>query len=113
MARSQIAEEKLTVVGVVIVAAMEMYFAHRAALARGEKLRVTMYEKNPDIVTTTSYNLAPSLSFNEAMAVLPPADELVEKIHWPFVEAGGMRVDDVFPDGAHVNDRDASLEFIH
>lgn len=56
MPRAKIAETKLTIVGGGIIGAMEAYQAFQEAKARGEKIRITIYEKNPDISGTTSVN---------------------------------------------------------
>jgi glycine/D-amino acid oxidase-like deaminating enzyme len=95
MPRAKIAETKLTIVGGGIIGAMEAYQAFQEAKARGEKIRITIYEKNPDISGTTSVNIAPSLTPDELLSVVPRGKTLLEKLGLLFSEPGGIRVDDV------------------
>jgi hypothetical protein len=87
--------QKVTIVGAGIGGALEAYFVHKDAQANGRKVRITMLDKNPGISDTTTSNIAPSLTPDEIMSVVPPAPILIEKLGILFSQPGGIRVDDV------------------
>jgi hypothetical protein len=90
-------DRKLTLVGGGIVAYMTAYFAYKHAMAQNETIRVTIHEKNQrvgDFHDTTTQHLVPSLTFDEIVAVIPPAAILEQKASILFNE-GGIRVPDV------------------
>ncbi len=101
-------DKKLTIIGAGIVAALEVYFAHQAALAAGESLRTTMFEKNSSLSETTASNIAPSLTPDEILSVVPRGHALLEKLGIVFSQPGGIRVDDV----PGVNDSETAQRFI-
>lgn len=100
--------QKLTIIGGGIIGLLEAYFAHREAKAKGTSIRVTIHEKNASIADTTASNIAPSLTPDEMLSVVPRGPALVEKLGILFNEPGGIRVDDV--KGAHTSS--SALEFI-
>jgi hypothetical protein len=86
---------------------MEAYYAHVAARAKGERLRVTMFEaKGPR--ESTAEKIAPSLTPDEILSVVPRGGVLVQKLGMLFSQAGGIRVDDV----SNVNGSEAAEAFI-
>lgn len=99
--------KKITIVGGGIVGAFEAYRAWQDAQAEGETLRVTIYEKHPELLST-AMGIAPSLTPDEILAVVPRGRELIEALTRLFNEPRGIRVDDV----VGVNDSPAAQEFI-
>jgi len=86
--------QKLTIVGGGIIGAMEAYYAHAEASAKGERLRVTMFEaRGPR--ESTAEKIAPSLTPDEILSVVPRGGVLVQKLGMLFSQPGGIRVDDV------------------
>src|SRR6476620_5419114 len=88
-------QNKLTILGGGIVGVLEAYYAYLDARKHGNKLRVSIYEKNEKISDTTVSHLVPSLTPDEILAVVPPGQELLNKLKILFNEPGGIRVDDV------------------
>lgn len=101
-------EKKLTIIGGGMIGLMEAYFAYLKARDNNEKIRITVYEKNESFNQTTSAKIAPSLTPDEILAVVPRGAALVEKLKILFSEPGGIRVDDV----DDVNDSAIAAEFI-
>lgn len=99
---------KLTIIGSGISGALEAYYAYKKAQLNNEKIRITMLDKNSSITETTVYNIAPSLTPDEILSVVPPATVLLEKLRSLFSEPGGIRVDDV----ENVNDTKVANDFI-
>lgn len=87
--------KKLSVIGGGIIAAMRIYYAFQEAERKGERLRVSLYEKNERLQQTTTANIAPSLTPDEILSVVPRGQELKTKLGLLFSEPGGIRVDDV------------------
>ncbi len=106
---------KVSIIGGGIIGALESYYAYQDAQKKGEKVCVTVYEKghsfessNPhQLSTNTAYNIAPSLTVDEIVSVVPRGSELMEKLAVLFNRPGGIRVDDV----EGVNDSEAALYF--
>ncbi len=88
-------QDKLTIIGGGIVAAIETYFAYLSAKENKSKIRVTIYEKNSDHSETTTAHIVPSLTPDEILSVVPRGQELVEKLQLLFSEPGGIQVTDV------------------
>lgn len=87
--------KKLTIIGGGIAAALEAYYAYREAKENGTPIRITIYEKNHTLSETTAYNIMPSLTPDEILAVVPRGKDLPEKLGILFSEPGGIQVDDV------------------
>lgn len=87
--------EKTTIVGAGIIGALTAYYTWLEARAKGEQARITVYDKNENILQTTACNIVPSLTDNEAASVVPPVTVLFDKLRTKFNEPGGIRVDDV------------------
>jgi len=101
-------QNKLTIVGAGIVGFLEAYTAWLIAMLRGERVRVTIHDKNYTIKGTTTAHIVPSLTPDEILSVVPRGQELINKLKLLFSEPGGIRVDDV----PGVNDSIAANEFI-
>lgn len=101
-------ETKLTIIGGGMIGLMEAYFAFLKAKEKGQPIRITIFEKNQSFDQTTAAKIAPSLTPDEILAVVPRGAALVEKLKILFSEPGGIRVDDV----AFVNDSAVAKEFI-
>ncbi len=108
-ARPNYPKSKLTIIGGGIIGLLEAYYAYLEASQRGERIRVTIFEKNRTKEETTIAHLVPSLTPDEILSVVPKAPELIKKLRLLFTEPGGIRVDDV-PD---VNDSRSADDFIH
>lgn len=100
--------DKITIVGGGIIGALEAYFAYKNAKKQGKQIRVTVYDKNEDLSQTTTHNIVPSLTADEALSVVPRGAALVEKLGFLFSEPGGIRVDDV----PNVNGTDVAKRFV-
>lgn len=106
---------KTSIVGGGIVGALESYYAYKDAQKNGQKICITVYEKensfgsssNNRSSTNTSYNIVPSLTIDEILSVVPRGSELVEKLAILFSQPGGIRVDDV----TGVNDSEPAISF--
>jgi len=97
-----------TVVGGGIVGALESYYFYKDAVKNGDDVRITIYEKGDGLSdTNTAYNIAPSLTIDEILSVVPRGKELVNKLAIPFDQPGGIRVDDV----AGINDSPSAISF--
>lgn len=88
-------QKKLTIIGGGIIGAMEAYFAMLEAEKNNEPVRITIYEKNPSLSETTTYNIVPSKTPDEILSVVPRGKLLAEKLNKLFNEPGGIRVEDV------------------
>jgi hypothetical protein len=102
-------KSKLTIIGGGIIGFLEAYYAYLAASQRGDRIRVTIYEKNETIQETTTAHLVPSLTPDEILAVVPKGQELMNKLRESITEPGGLRVDDVIG----INDSRSACDFIH
>lgn len=100
---------KLTIVGGGIIGFLEAYYAYFALSPRGERVRVTIHEKNQTMKATTTAHIVPSLTPDEILSVVPRGQELINKLRVLFSEPGGIRVDDV----EGVNESISAHEFIH
>lgn len=87
--------EKVTIVGGGIGGVINALFFALNAQKKGEKIRITIYEKNSKIIETTAACISPSLTTDEMSSVIPPVDELLQGLKTPFDEPGGIRVMDV------------------
>jgi hypothetical protein len=101
-------ESKLTITGGGVIGFLEAYFAHLEASRRGERIRITIHEKNQTMGDTTTAHIFPSLTPDEILSVVPRGQELISKLRLLFSEPGGIRVDDV----EGVNDSASANEFI-
>ncbi len=101
-------KNKLTIVGGGIVGFLEAYYAYLEAKRRGERIRVTIHEKNQTLKGTTTAHIVPSLTPDEILSVVPRGQELIEKLSFLFSEPGGIRVDDV----EGVNESTSANKFI-
>jgi hypothetical protein len=102
-------ERKLVITGGGIIGYLEAYYAFLDARKRGERLRITIYEKNAALHDTTVGHLVPSLSPFEILAVVPAGTKLLDYLERKFTETDGLRVDDV----PGVIDSPASIEFLN
>lgn len=106
---------KTYIVGGGIIGSLETYYAYKDAQKNGKKICVTVYEKGDSfgssnegqLSTNTSYNIVPSLTIDEILAVVPRGSELIKKLGILFNQPGGIRVDDV----NGVNESKPSLDF--
>jgi len=87
--------DRFIIVGSGMAGAMEAYHAFLDAKKNNQSLCITMYEQNKSLGDTTVSNIAPSLTPDEILSVVPRGQELVKKIQILFSEPGGIRVDDV------------------
>ncbi|MGQ3891274.1 FAD-dependent oxidoreductase [Legionella sp. CNM-4043-24] len=101
-------DKKLVIVGGGIIGYLEAYYAFLDARQRGERLRVTIHEKNARLHDTTVSHLVPSLSSLEILAVVPKGSKLIDCLQHKFTERDGLRVDDV----SGANDSVESLAFL-
>ncbi len=101
--------KELHIVGGGMLGVMQAYHEYKLAEQDGQQLRITIYEKNKKLSDTTVANLVPSLTPDEILAVVPPADQFVEKLSKRFDDQGGIRVNDV----PHVNDGPVITEFLN
>jgi glycine/D-amino acid oxidase-like deaminating enzyme len=102
------AQNKVTIIGGGIIGFMEVYFAYLKAQKKNERLRATIYEKNERFDQTTAAKIAPSLTPDEILSVVPRGTLLVEKLKDLFSVPGGVRVNDV----EGINESAAAKEFI-
>lgn len=105
----QRSERKTNIIGGGIIAALETYFILLESKANHHLNRVTIYEKNPDISHTTTWNIVPSLTPDEILSVVSRGTMLIEDLSKLFSEKGGIRVDDV----ANVNNTVIANHFIN
>ena len=82
--------ESEVIVGNGIIGGMEAY----AAFKKGSK-RITVIDKNKSIQDSTACNIAPSLTPDEILSVVPHGQALTNALQKPFNEPGGIRIDDV------------------
>lgn len=99
----------LHIVGGGMLGVMQAYHEYKLAEESGQKLRITIYEKHRKLSDTTVANLVPSLTPDEILAVVPPADQFVDKLAKRFDDQGGIRVNDV----PNVNDGQVMHDFLH
>src|ERR1700733_14264693 len=79
---------QISIIGGGIIGAFESYYAYQDAQKNAEKICITVYEKNDaftsldkdGVSTNTSYNIAPSLTIDEILSVVPRGSQLVEKL---------------------------------
>ena len=74
---------------------------------RGERIRVTIHDKNQTMKGTTTAHIVPSLTPDEILSVVPRGQELINKLCHLFSVPSGIRVDDV----AGVNESVAAEQF--
>jgi hypothetical protein len=103
--------QKTVIVGSGIVGALEAYHVYMDALNTDQHVQIIVYEKGSSFeqgaLTNTAYNVFPSLTPDEILAVVPRGKEFVEKLAFLFNQPGGIRVEDV--PGA--NDSLAAIHF--
>lgn len=93
--RATYPEKKVTMVGWGISNVVHALLLALQAQHRGEKIRVTVYEKNPKITDTTAANICASLTADESSCVVPSVERLLEDLKTPFDQPGGILVRDV------------------
>lgn len=101
-------EKQYIILGGGHVGLIEAYSAYLRAQKSGEKIRITIFEKNAKAGDTTAANIWNSHTPDEIVAVVPRGAELEAKLLIPFHQPGGIRVDDV-PD---INDTDSTRYFV-
>ncbi len=101
-------ESEVNIVGGGIAGFFEAYFAMLDAETTQKTAKVTIYEKNPNISTTTTTQIAPSLTFDEIISVIPRGADLDKALSMPFFHGKGIRVDDV----QGVNSSVSALRFL-
>lgn len=99
----------LHIVGGGMLGVMQAYHEYKLAEQNGQKLRITIYERHKKLSDTTVANLVPSLTPDEILAVVPPADQFVDKLAKRFDDQGGIRVNDV----PNINESHVIKEFLH
>lgn len=104
--------KRVAIVGGGIIGTLEAYYAYLEAKTLQQQVRIVMYDKNKPFSkqsasTNTSFNIAPSLTVDEILSVVPRGQELVERLAVLFSQPGGIRVDDV----QGINDSEASMRF--
>jgi hypothetical protein len=86
-------QKDLVVVGAGIVGLMEVYYAHRHAVQNKQQpLRVDVFEKGSSLLASTACHIAPSLTCDEVLSVVPRGDSLVKAMSIPFHQPGGIYV---------------------
>lgn len=88
-------DRSVTIIGGGIVGLFEAYHEYLDARAKGEEVQIVVLEKNATLLETPGYNLVPSLTPDEIMAVVPRGSQLVTCLEEKFNEGRGIRVDDV------------------
>ncbi|MCH9632810.1 MAG: hypothetical protein S4CHLAM6_11530 [Chlamydiae bacterium] len=88
-------DRSVVIVGGGIVGLFEAYNSYKEALAKGERVQIIILEKNKKLSETTTYNIVPSLTPDEILAVVPRGDDLVAALNQKFNIGEGIRVDDV------------------
>lgn len=106
--QSHTQEKHIVIVGGGHVGLIEAYLASLRAQKSGEKVRITIYEKNASTKETTAANIWNSHTPDEIISVVPRGPELEEKLAIAFNQPGGIRVTDV----AGVNDSECTHRFI-
>jgi hypothetical protein len=104
---NQYPKSKLSIVGGGIIGLLAAYYAFVNARANDELIRITIHEKNADIMQTTTANIAPSLTLDEIIGVVPNGVQFFEKLNLLF-SIGGIRVEDV----PGLNNSIAAINFI-
>jgi hypothetical protein len=92
-------ETKHTIIGSGIIAAMEAYHLFLTAKKAGERVRITILDRNTTLNHSTSSSIVPSLTPDEILSVVPRGLELMRNMQILFSEPGGIRVEDV--EGVH------------
>ncbi|MBV8661138.1 MAG: hypothetical protein JO129_03265 [Candidatus Dependentiae bacterium] len=98
----------LVIVGSGIAAAVESLLAFYDSIKKEIALSITIFEKNASICESTATQIAPSLTPDEIVSVVPRGPALVEKSRILFNLPGGIRVDDV----AGINGSQSAEQFM-
>jgi hypothetical protein len=98
---------RLIIIGGGIAGAFEAYCAYLQAVRVDSAREIILYEKNASMSDTTVCHIAPSLTPDEILTVIPLGAELLATLNLSF-EQGGLRVDDI----PGVNDSSATQDFI-
>lgn len=98
--------QKISIVGGGIIGAMEAYFAYLEARKNRRQIRVTVYDKNALLTDTTASNIAPSLTPDEILSVVPRGKALADALSVNFDKPGGINVND------EINKTDVARNFI-
>lgn len=86
-------KDKISIAGNGIIALMTAYFLFLRAKKEGKPIKITLRGKYPVDQTTAAF-LAPSLSWNEILSVVPPGKKLLESLEKLFTEfTGGIRLE--------------------
>jgi hypothetical protein len=84
---------KIRTIGAGVSSGIDMLLEYLLSKEKNEKVRVTMYDKNASVEDTTATNIAPSLTIDELLSVVPSGEDLVKALQIFFNESGGIRVD--------------------
>lgn len=87
--------EHVVITGSGIVACIESLVAYQDSALKKTPLRITIFEKNVSVHESTATHIAPSLTPDEIVSVVPRGQALLEKSRVLFSQPGGIRVDDV------------------
>lgn len=90
-----VAHDHLVIVGSGIAAAVDALYAYIDSVAHQTFLQITMFEKSSSVDQSAATQIAPSLTPDEIMSVIPRGAALIEKSQILFSLPGGIRVDDV------------------
>lgn len=89
------ADNHLVFVGSGIVPAVKSLFAYYDSINNNIPLKITIFEKNDSVHQSTATQIAPSLTPDEILSVIPRGQTLIDKSQISFKRAGGIRVQDV------------------
>lgn len=89
------AHDHLVIVGSGIATAIDSLYAYIDSVINKTSLQITMFEKSSSVDQSAATQIAPSLTPDEIMSVIPRGSALVEKSRILFSLPGGIRVDDV------------------
>ncbi|MBP6870286.1 hypothetical protein KBC04_05360 [Candidatus Babeliales bacterium] len=89
------ADDHLIIVGSGIAAAVESLCAYVDSVVHNTLLKITILEKSSSIDQSPATQIAPSLTADEIVSVVPRGAALIEKSQILFSEPNGIRVDDV------------------
>ena len=89
------ADEHIVFIGSGIATAVDSLISYQDSVSKKTSLKITIFEKNTSVHESTATQIAPSLTPDEIVSVVPRGTALVEKLRVRFDEPGGIRVDDV------------------